>query len=165
MPQRPRLTPAVIQDIASFIRAGGFPHVAAEAAGIPQALFARWMETGRRDGVRKRYRDLRKAVLQAQAQARLKAEIAAFTDKPLDWLRSGPGKPTADAAGWTGPARASREEGRPANPLLDQAIQELLQRVLGCLEAFPDARSRIAAEIAHIMGDPAAGPSEENGTT
>jgi hypothetical protein len=157
MAARYQLTPQLLRDIAAFIRAGGFPQVAAQAAGIPQHVFERWLKWGRSGKSRKIYRDFLDAVRQAQAQARLKAEITAFTDKPLDWLRSGPGKPTAESVGWTGPARGPRDEGRAAEPLLDDTIQELLHRVLTALAAFPEARAHVAAEVFQIS-------NKKNGT-
>jgi hypothetical protein len=161
MPASKRLTPALIQDIAAYIRAGGFPHVAAEAAGIPQHVFARWLKLANKKGSMYRgYRALRSAVRQAQAEARLAAEIAAFNEKPLDWLRSGPGKPTADRAGWTGPARATHEDSRPADPLLNETIQEMLRRVLDCLQDFPEARTHVAKFF-----DQAGTPAADNGTS
>ena len=38
-------------------------------------------------------------------QARLHAELTALTDKPLDWLKAGPGKDSADNPGWTNPGK------------------------------------------------------------
>ena len=45
---RYRLTPALQEKIVAYIRAGGFPHVAAEAAGLPRRVFERWLERGQR---------------------------------------------------------------------------------------------------------------------
>ena len=68
---RTRLTPEIQKSIVAFVRAGGYPDVAAEAAGIPRELFRRWMKQA--DGPRPSaaVRELAQAVRQAQAQARL----------------------------------------------------------------------------------------------
>src|SRR5262245_6914530 len=96
------LTPAVHQSIVAFVRAGGFAHVAAEAAGVPREVFDDWMS---RPGPR--YREFARAVRQAEAQARLRVEVAVLDARPLDWLKSGPGKPLPGYPGWTAPARAA----------------------------------------------------------
>jgi hypothetical protein len=75
------LTRQVIQQITSFIRAGGHPHVAAEAAGIPKEIFDAWMRLGcpvRRPKGSKanpEYLVLWRQVMQARGQAQLRAEI------------------------------------------------------------------------------------------
>ena len=43
--------------------------------------------------------------MEAQVQARLHAELTARSDKPLDWLKAGPGKDAADNPGWTNPGK------------------------------------------------------------
>ena len=48
--KRPLLTPAVEKIILAYVRAGGFPHVAAEAAGVPRDLFDEWMRKGEATG-------------------------------------------------------------------------------------------------------------------
>src|SRR6516164_9462118 len=96
----PRPTPDLEQVVAAYIRAGGFPHVAAEAAGVPRAVFEGWLRRAQAARPGAAYRRFADAVRLAQAQARLGAEIAALKDKPLDWLKAGPGKERPDAPGW-----------------------------------------------------------------
>src|SRR5215207_9715872 len=100
-----RLTAAVEKAIVAYVRAGGLPEVAAEAAGVPRATFQRWMNQGESPGGKPRYRAFAQAVRQAEAQARLGAEVSARSDKPLDWLRCGPGRETEEQRGWTSNAR------------------------------------------------------------
>ena len=104
--QRYRLTLALQEKIAAFIRAGGFAHVAAEAAGLPREVFARWLERGERAGAPANYRAFARAIREAEAQARLQAELKVRGDKPLDWLKAGPGKANADNPGWSNPGKA-----------------------------------------------------------
>src|SRR4051812_47421503 len=93
------------QTIAAYIRAGGFPHVAAAAVGITRPRFERWLRKGRQPRAKPRYRAFHQVILQATAQARLRAEAAVFKNRPLDWLRSGPGRETTSNPGWTASAR------------------------------------------------------------
>ena len=49
MPHPPYpLTPDVQKAVCAYIAAGGFPHVAAEAAGVPRHVFDDWMRRGER---------------------------------------------------------------------------------------------------------------------
>jgi hypothetical protein len=143
---RHELTPALQQSIVAYIRAGGFPHVAAEAAGVPRQVFERWCRLGEGPRARPLYRAFADAVRQAAAQARLGAEVAVHDGKPLDWLRNGPGRETADVPGWTSLARP-RPPGRAESPLLDPAVQALLARLLEALADFPEARVHAASAI------------------
>jgi hypothetical protein len=152
-PPRHALTPQVEEKILAFIRAGGYPHVAAEAAGVPRAVFEGWLGQGRSTGRPTKYRAFFEAVQQARAQARLKAETTAFKDKPLDWLKSGPGRETSDYAGWTGPARPQAADGR-GNPLLDPEVQNVFARLRAALVPFPDACTAAARALAETRAGP-----------
>jgi hypothetical protein len=128
-----RLTPEVQNEIAAFLRAGGFPTVAAEAAGISAAQFTRWMRLGRQPRPKRRFRDFVKAVTHALALARLSAEVEIHKKKPLEWLKSGPPR---DA--WGPDAQPSAPSG-----LDDPEIRELFARVLTALEPFPEAHAAV----------------------
>jgi hypothetical protein len=41
-----KLTPEIQRSICAFIRKGAFPHVACEAAGVPEEVFLSWLEWG-----------------------------------------------------------------------------------------------------------------------
>lgn len=92
MPRRTRLTPELTEDVIKKIRAGVYPYIAAQAAGVHRSTFYRWMEKGTREGARGIYRDFADRVLRASASARAHAEIRVFKDQPLAWLKTGPGK-------------------------------------------------------------------------
>jgi hypothetical protein len=141
-----RLTPAIQQAIVAYIRAGGFPHVAAESAGVPCRVFERWLRKGEERRTSKRYRSFAAAVRQAAAHARLGAEVQVRTDKPLDWLRYGPGRESSDRPGWTSAARP-QPISRSESPLLDPAFAALLARLLEALADFPEARAAAARLI------------------
>jgi hypothetical protein len=145
---RHRLTPEVEQTLLTYVRAGGFPNVAAAAAGLPADVFARWLRKGRGPGARRRYRDFRDAVLQAAAQARMAAEVQVFQKRPLDWLRYGPGRQAADSPGWTATVKApAAGPGRETNLLLLPEVQHLIQVLLDRLTPYPDARTAVAAAL------------------
>jgi hypothetical protein len=156
MPATPRSpTPAVQQTIVAYIRAGGFPHVAAEAAGVPRTVFMTWLRRGEKPKAAAHYRAFYEAVLQARAEARMRAEIAAFKNRPLDWLRSGPGKEKPDNPGWTGNVKAATGQG-PGDAMLQPWMQQLVASLLGVLAPYPEARAALAsalAEQADLDGD------------
>jgi hypothetical protein len=158
MPPARRPTPELEQTIAAYIRAGGYPQVAAEAAGVPGGLFDDWM---RRGDSRRGAADCRRfaeAVRQAHAQARLKAEVAALKDRPLDWLRSGPGKEAAARPGWTGTVKPRPAAGpEPPSPLLDHALQRLFRACLDALAPFPDAHAAVAQALPDLAPPPDSG--------
>jgi hypothetical protein len=141
-------TPAIERQIVAFIRAGGFPHIAAEAAGVPRRTFERWLRRGHRRNGHAAYRAFARAVMQAAAQARLNAEIATRDSKPLDWLRYGPGKQSFHNAGWTGPVRAvPPKTAGIGSSLEDASIIAMIEEVKEMLNPFPELRERVAAFV------------------
>jgi hypothetical protein len=152
-----KLDASLINQICAFIRAGGYPHVAAEAAGIPQEVFAEWMTIGSQTKAQGPRRELFLAVRQAQAQARLKAEMAVFQDDPAAWLKSGPGKDRPDCPGWTTPTRAlpqANTTNQQINVLLDPNMQGVFASLLQILAPFPEARARVAEALAGDFKQP-----------
>jgi hypothetical protein len=155
MPRRIRLTTAVQQQIIAGIRAGAYPHVAAEAAGVPVLVFAEWLRRGQQDNDR-RYRPFYEKVRQAQAQARLKAEVDARNADARFWLRYGPGKETADSPGWSAPVKAAGRASADTQPLASPEWNELWGTILQALQAFPEAR---VALIQALGQEPPAPPT------
>jgi hypothetical protein len=141
------LTPEVESNLLGFIRAGGFPHVAAEAAGIPRELFAVWMRRGRRPRAREPYKSFYRRVQQALATARLKAELETMTKNPFYWLRHGPGRETAEAPGWTNPVKPGMGGNKGASFLLTPEWGRVWERIAHALEMFPEARLAVAEAI------------------
>ena len=140
--KRPLLTEWIESTILAYVRAGGFAHVAVEAAGVPRELFEEWMRLGEKPRPVGKYRLFAHAVRQAEAQARLGAEVAALKGKPVDWLKAGPGKETDDKPGRSALAKP-RAGDKPMSPLLDPGVQELLRTLLRALERYPDARMEV----------------------
>ena len=138
------LTPEVESNLLGFIRAGGYPHVAAEAAGIPRELFAAWLERGRRRRAREPYKSFFRRVQQAIATARLKAELETMTKNPFYWLRHGPGREMPDLPGWTNPIKPMAAADKGTNILMTREWRRLWQRIVKTLENFPEARQAVA---------------------
>ncbi len=141
--KRPLLTPEIEAKILAYVRAGGFAHVAAEAAGLTREVFEEWMRKGESKRAIPKYRLFAEAVRQAEAQARLGAEVAALKGKPVDWLKAGPGKETAAKPGWSALAKPHGGRDQPTSLLLDPGVQELLRTLLRALERYPDARTEV----------------------
>ncbi len=132
----------VQRTIAAYVRAGAYPAVAAEAAGVPAAVFRAWMERGAGRRARAAYRAFRAAVIEASAQARVTAELACFTDDPKTWLTKGPGRETAETPGWSGVVRpvVALTDNRSVNLLTDPTSSALLTMMLAALAPYPEAR-------------------------
>jgi hypothetical protein len=155
--RRQPLTSQVQERICSYIRAGGFAHVAAEAAGVPREVFEEWLQRGRPHSGRrppKLYRDFCQAIQQAQAEARLAAELKLLEKNPLQWLKCGPGRETPAAPGWTTPVKPLfAADSAAAGALLLPEIQALLASVLEALAPFPEARAALAPFVAEPDAD------------
>jgi len=126
--------------ILASIRAGGYPHVAAQAYGVSPERFRRWTRRGR----------ISRCVREAAARARLKVEMETYEADPRFWLRHGPGKETRHAPGWTAAAKSMFEIGDDAGDILaSRELQTVASRLLAALETMPEARA-IAAEACNV---------------
>ena len=139
----PRLTPTLQQRIVASIRAGGYPHVAAQAAGISPARFDDWLKRGQADGAWEPYRSFAEEVRGASAQARLRAETALFTDEPKRWLAHGPGRDSAASPGWSTPVKPATTNAETQSALLDPAFLEFVNELLEALKLFPEAHHHV----------------------
>jgi transposase-like protein len=103
--RRTLLTPAVQSRILEAIRQGAFAWVAAASAGISPSTFFEWLRRGEGTDPDRpstaEFAAFAAEVRQAEAEARLAAEIAVRQQNPLAWLRCGPGRTTSDRPGWT----------------------------------------------------------------
>jgi hypothetical protein len=146
-----RLTPELSTDIIAFIRAGAFPLVAAEAAGVPSAHF--------------QYRNLAREVRKAAATARILQERAVYQKDAKYWLAHGPGKETPGNPGWTGEVRPINLETASSRLGAPRSEWELiLSKIKQALAAFPEAQIAVAAALS---GEPASATIEpaEPGTS
>ena len=153
--RRYKLTPDVQKAICDFIRAGGFPEVAAEAAGIPQEVFDDWLRRGtatRQSTYSKPYIAFRQEVTRATAEARLAAEVQAHKQFPITWLKQGPGKETPNKRGWTVTVQpsATTTHNQQINLLLSPEFQGIFAALLQVLAPFPEARAAVAQALAGV---------------
>lgn len=87
------LTYAVQDRICELIASGAWDYIAAEAAGISQNSFYKYLE---------RFPVFKRNVEAAKAQARADAEKRVREMDPAKWLRYGLGKDRPGRPGWTG---------------------------------------------------------------
>jgi len=143
-PKRYRLTPALVQQILSGIRAGGYARVAAQAFGVPDAVFADWLRRGEAAGARAPYASFAAGVREAEAQARLRAENEVFSNNVQIWLEHGPGHERAGQPGWSaavkGPSTAAEADG---NLWLSPAFLALVRGMVAQLDDAPEMRARL----------------------
>jgi hypothetical protein len=163
MSTRPRLTAEVEDKILVWIRSGAFPHVAAEAEGVPQEVFERWLARGDAPRAGPRYRRFAANVRKAVAVARLRTEIRVLEKDPKFWLLSGPGKDRPGCRGWASAVKVAAEAA-PAgvNLFADPVLSGLLEALLAALAPFPEARKAAVQALAERA--PAENPRSEKGT-
>jgi hypothetical protein len=147
--KHPPLTAEVEKTILAYVRAGGYPHIAAEAAGISREVFEAWLRKGEA-GRPLKYKQFVEKLRQAEAQARLAAETKALTDKPMDWLKAGPGKETAAKPGWSALAKPQAGAAEVAPLSEHPEVQNLVRLILRVLEPFSEARIALADELARL---------------
>ncbi len=145
-----RLTPGLREQIVSSIRAGGYPHVAAEAWGVPKDVFDDWLNRGNADDAREPYRSFARDVRQAFAQARLRAELEVYKEEPKLWLIHGPGRETSDRPGWSVSVKPAEVAATTRNALCDPELMALLNALLQALLPFPEARAHVAQAIVEM---------------
>ena len=132
------ITAQYVHDVASFVRAGGFPAVASEAAGIPAFVFDEWLRLAERRSKNPLYRMLRESVRTAAAEARLSAEITLFKNKPETWLRYGPGKETPTQPGWSQAAKPVPRDNGPPNAAESPEYRNLVRATMQVLTPHPE---------------------------
>jgi hypothetical protein len=142
------LTPEVQNSILAYIREGGFPHIAAEAAGVPAEVFHDWIKKGQQRRAREPYRSFATQVRQAIAQIRLLTEIDVRKDDPRFWLLKGPGRETPNNPGWTRETKPLIvQDNRTVNLLASPQWNSLWAIILQALAEFPEARLALAQAL------------------
>ena len=154
MSTRPRLTAALENKILVWIRSGDYPHLAAEAEGIPQEVFEQWLARGTGKRASRRYRDFARNVRKASAIGRIRAEIRVLEKDPKLWLLSGPGKERADCRGWTSAVKGTAGAGaREVNLFAEAELAGFLEALLAALAPFPEARKAVAEALDGLAPD------------
>jgi hypothetical protein len=134
------LTPDIETKILASIRAGAFPHVAAQAWGVPAEVFDAWIEKAKNKRSKKKFRDFANKVKQAKATARLRAEMEAYDKNPLIWLKSGPGREQPDSPGWAAVVRPQiTNDNRTVNLFTSPDFVSFMGTLRQALAPFPEA--------------------------
>lgn len=125
-------TASEMREMLAFVQAGGMPEIAASAAGVEERRFHFWKVQLKKSGCPKRIRQWFQKLQQAHGQAVLRAQITAFNEKPLDWLKN-----------------TSKEKGEPT-PADDSPLNSMLPVILKTLEPFPEARLALAKVLGKV---------------
>jgi hypothetical protein len=152
--KRFRLTPTMRAQIIASIRSGGYPHVAAAAWGMPRAAFDDWWARGSAKDAREPYAPFVKEVIEAQAQARLRAEMAVFEAEPKTWLIHGPGREAPTNPGWSVSVKPAEASLTGRNALLDPELMQLFRTLMDVLDPYPEARDKVAQTLLGVGADP-----------
>jgi hypothetical protein len=115
-----------MREMLAFVQAGGLPDIAASAAGVCENRFMHWQSACKKSNCPKRVRQFFQKLNQAHGQAVLRAQITAFNEKPLDWLKN-----------------TGKQKGE-ATPTDDTPLNTMLPVILKTLESFPEARQALA---------------------
>jgi hypothetical protein len=143
-----KLTPLLQQQICTYIRAGAFPHIAAEASGVSADDFALWLSKGL-STKKGKYHSFACEVRKASAQARIAAEMQVWEQDPEKWLKHGPGKDKEGSEGWgQPPIPRVTEKNQQINVLLHPQMQGLFAALLQLLAPYPEARAAVAQALA-----------------
>ena len=147
MKSKVRLTPELQAQIVAGIRAGGFPHVAAAAFGVPEWLFNTWIEWGTRKKPppKNPYKAFALAIEQAQAQARLKAEMSAMEHDVRFWLKNGPARDLPGKPGWAAMVRPILTGNQQTINLFGSPdFLQFMATLRGVLAPYPEALAAIS---------------------
>jgi hypothetical protein len=144
----PTLTDELTRGILAAIRAGAFPQVAAAAHGIGAALWERWLRRGRRCSGPEPFRRFGRQVEEAQAHARLRAEMDLLEKDARTWLKHGPGRDLPGKPGWAALVRAAPPLGvRGTNLESSPEFLRFLASLRLVLAPFPDALTALAEAL------------------
>jgi len=79
--------------------------------------------------------------------------MSAREERPLDWLRNGPGRQTPQNVGWTAAARAATPVSNDSQAVLREAVAALVPVLLEALAPFPEARAALATAVGPLLAD------------
>jgi hypothetical protein len=137
MKHKIKLTTELENTILSWIRAGGYPHVAALAAGVPESLWRQWQERGK---TRNPYKRFFANIAQAHATARLKAETATLDEDARFWLKHGPGREGPGNLGWANMVSPMlTQTSETSNVFLSGEFLQFMATLRAALAPYPEA--------------------------
>lgn len=143
-----KFDPQIADAIVTYIQAGAYDHVAAEAAGLSKEDYHAWIERGTRKHAGKNFRKFAERIRQAKALARVWAEIEMRKEDARFWLKSGPGKESPHNPGWSKEVRPIIfEDARTINVLATPEWNSLWAIILAALANFPEARQALALAL------------------
>jgi hypothetical protein len=120
------LTKERYQTILTYIRAGAFDYVAAEAAGVSARTFREWVARGEGThptrGSTPKLRRFAKEVRRAKAEVRAAAEVRMHREHPAQWLKY-VARTRPEREGWTEP-----RAGKAGEPTSGDSFEERLRR-------------------------------------
>ncbi len=153
VPKQPRRAPKsgrpskildakVVEQVISYIRAGAYDWVAAQAAGLDRHTFRNWMRRGEQG--EQPFLAFFARVGRARAEARIVREIKVAEKDPLAWLRLGPGRERPGEPGWTDSHALTGPEGGPVVTATasEAEIMERFDRMAAQFEARKAAKER-----------------------
>lgn len=150
-----KLTPDIQAQILAAIRAGGYPHVAAQAFGVPEETFTKWLDSGKRKNAKDPFKGFVLAVESAKAQARLKAEMKAMEEDPRFWLKNGPGKERPDSPGWAAMVRPMvAGNTNTINLFTSPDFIQFMSTLRSVLAPFPDALHALTKALDNPQPEP-----------
>jgi hypothetical protein len=158
----PAFDAAKAELLLSYLQAGAYGHVAAEAAGLATATLQAWLRRGLRKGATEPYRSFARRYVQIKATARLQAEFTIFKKDPKSWLKCGPGKETAASPGWSREAPPSQAASSSTSEdlLAHPVVCNLMQAILEALKPFAEARLAVAATMQSLAEDAKPAPTQ-----
>lgn len=135
------LTKTLRRKILGAVRAGAYPHVAAEAFGVSKETLDDWLTHGVVD--EKGDSNFADDVREAAAVARLLVEANLYKNEPRTWLIHGPGRETCDRPGWSVPVKPAASTAERTNVLESLEVMQIFGKITNAVEPFPEARDRI----------------------
>jgi hypothetical protein len=138
----------MLQTIVAAVRSGGYPHVAAQAWGVPAEVFDDWMRRGLARRAKEPFRSFAREVTTGQAQARLRAETEVLQAMPRLWLEHGPGRERDEQPGWSASVQPASRDADRRGVLECVELQAFLADIVSALEPTPDARQAAAGAAA-----------------
>lgn len=147
--KKTKLTVELENTILSWIRAGGYPHVAALAAGVPESLWRQWQERGEK---RNPYKRFFAKIAQAHATARLKAETSTLEDDPRFWLKHGPGREGLGNPGWANMVNSMpTQTNEISNVFSSGDFLQFMATLRAALAPYPEALKALSGALQQPM--------------
>ena len=107
------------------------------------------VQRGQASDAKEPYRSFAREIADAQAKARLRAEMTLFERDPKSWLLHGPGRESETAAGWSVTVKPADGITESRNALLDPELMQLFHVVMQVLRPHPDISARVAQALTH----------------